>query len=142
MEKKFKVDSLSDLKTVAQFIAQLSNEYSHFCLEAEMGAGKTTLINQVCKELGVSEHTSSPTYSIVNEYKTDLGKSIYHFDLYRLKNEEELLDIGIIEILESYELCFFEWPEKIQTFIPKPHFRLYIRIESDLSREMTLYYDY
>ena len=139
MEKKFKVDSLSDLKTVAQFIAQLSNEYSHFCLEAEMGAGKTTLINQVCKELGVSEHTSSPTYSIVNEYKTDLGKSIYHFDLYRLKNEEELLDIGIIEILESYELCFFEWPEKILSYLDEKFVNLTIEV-TDNTRFITLNY--
>jgi tRNA threonylcarbamoyladenosine biosynthesis protein TsaE len=139
MEKKFKVDSLSDLKTVAQFIAQLSNEYSHFCLEAEMGAGKTTLINQVCKELGVSEHTSSPTYSIVNEYKTDLGKSIYHFDLYRLKNEEELLDIGIIEILESYELCFFEWPEKILSYLDEKFVNLTIEVINN-TRFITLNY--
>ena len=139
MEKKFKVDSLSDLKTVAQFVAQLSNEYSHFCLEAEMGAGKTTLINQVCKELGVSEHTSSPTYSIVNEYKTDLGKSIYHFDLYRLKNEEELLDIGIIEILESYELCFFEWPEKILSYLDEKFVNLTIEV-TDNTRFITLNY--
>lgn len=139
MEKKFEVKELDDLRPVAQFIKELSNEYSHFCLEAQMGAGKTTLINEVCKQMGVTEHTSSPTYSIVNEYRTDTDKSIFHFDLYRLKDEGELLDIGIMEILDSNELCFFEWPEKILPFLDEKFVNLTIEV-ANTSRIITLIY--
>jgi len=83
-----------------------------------MGAGKTTLINLICKKMGVKEHTSSPTYSIVNEYLDADNNSIFHFDLYRINDEAELLDIGIIEILDSNSVCFIEWPDKTLNFIP------------------------
>ncbi len=139
MKKTFEVNNLKDLKPVAKFISELSKEIPHFCLEAEMGAGKTTLINEVCTQMGVSEHTSSPTYSIVNEYKTDSGKSIFHFDLYRLKNKGELLDIGILEILDSQEICFFEWPEKILPYLDEKFVNLSIEVKGP-TRFITLNY--
>jgi tRNA threonylcarbamoyladenosine biosynthesis protein TsaE len=83
-----------------------------------MGNGKTTLIKQLCKKLGVSESTSSPTFSIVNEYKTDKNNTIYHFDFYRIKNESEVLDFGYEEYLYSGNYCFIEWPEKIPNMLP------------------------
>lgn len=139
MKKTFEIKHLKEIVKVARFLAELTDEFKHFCFEAEMGAGKTTLINQVCKELGVLERTSSPTYSIVNEYKTNSGKHIFHFDLYRLKNQAELLDIGIMEILDSNELCFFEWPEKIKPFLDENFVNLSIEV-SDTTRFITLNY--
>ena len=139
MKNQFEIKELNELGKAAQFIAELTNEFSHFCFDAEMGAGKTTLINEVCKELGVAEHTSSPTYSIVNEYKTNSGSSIFHFDLYRLKNEAELLDIGIMEILDSGDICFFEWPEKIRPFLDEKFVNLSIEV-SNATRFITLNY--
>ena len=139
MEKRFKVRSLEELKPVAEFIKELSGEYSHFCLEAPMGAGKTTLINEVCKSLGISEHTSSPTYSIVNEYRTTNNHSVFHFDLYRLNDEMELLDIGIMEILDSGAICFFEWPDKILSYLDEKFVNLTIEVV-DTTRIITLTY--
>ena len=93
-----------------------------------MGAGKTTLINETCKQLGVKEPTSSPTYSIVNEYIGKENRSIFHFDLYRLKSEHELLDIGMLEILDSRNLCFIEWPEKTMNYLPGKHVEVKIEV--------------
>jgi tRNA threonylcarbamoyladenosine biosynthesis protein TsaE len=139
MEKKFEIKELIGLVPVANFIKELSQEYSHFCLEAPMGAGKTTLIKEFCRVMGVIEHTSSPTYSIVNEYETESGNSIFHFDLYRLRSETELLDIGILEILDSGNLCFFEWPEKIHTYLDEKFVNLTIEVV-DTTRIITLTY--
>lgn len=118
MEKQFEIMSLEELNPVADYICELIKNEPHFCFNAEMGAGKTTLINLVCKKMGVKEHTSSPTYSIVNEYLDSENNSIFHFDLYRINEEAELLDIGMIEILDSNSVCFIEWPEKTLNFIP------------------------
>jgi len=118
MEKKFIIKQEKELEEVAICLAKLCATETHFCFNAEMGAGKTTLINLVCKKRGVKEHTSSPTYSIVNEYLDNENNSIFHFDLYRINDEAELLDIGIIEILDSNSVCFIEWPEKTLNFIP------------------------
>lgn len=139
MEKRFEATNLAELKPVAEFIQELSKEYSHFCLEAPMGAGKTTLINEVCKILGVTEHTSSPTYSIVNEYRNGNNNSIYHFDLYRLNDAMELLDIGIIEIIDSQAICFFEWPDKILSYLDENFVNLTIEVV-DTTRIITLTY--
>ena len=118
MEKQFEIGSLEELDGVANYICELAKTNAHFCFNAQMGAGKTTLINLVCKKMGVKEHTSSPTYSIVNEYLDRDNKSVFHFDLYRIEDEAELLDIGMIEILDSNSVCFIEWPEKTLNFIP------------------------
>ena len=84
-----------------------------------MGAGKTTIIKALCKHLGVEDVTSSPTFSLVNEYETPDGKCIYHFDLYRINSEIEALDMGIEEYLYSGNWCFIEWPEKIPNLLPE-----------------------
>ena len=128
MQTEFKIKELSELKEVAKFICELTKNRFHFCFEAPMGAGKTTLINEVCKQLGVKEHTSSPTYSIVNEYIGKDNSSIFHFDLYRIKNEIELLDIGMIEILDSNAVCFIEWPEKTMNYIPGEYVQIEIEV--------------
>lgn len=85
----------------------------------EMGVGKTTLIKELLNLLGVKEHTSSPTFSIVNEYRSGSGEPVYHFDFYRLKTPEEAMDIGIEEIFEEDAWVFMEWPEKIGNLLPQ-----------------------
>lgn len=131
MEKLYEVSRLEDLNSAADFICELAKTNSHFCFNAEMGAGKTTLINLVCKKMGVKEHTSSPTYSIVNEYIDKENNSIFHFDLYRINDEMELLDIGMIEILDSNSVCFIEWPDKTLNFIPGNYVEVNIEKEKE-----------
>ena len=92
-----------------------------------MGAGKTTFIKALCKHLGVEDVTSSPTFSLVNDYETSEGTSIYHFDLYRINSEIEALDMGIEEYLYSNNWCFIEWPEKIPNLLPEKFTTVNIR---------------
>lgn len=96
-----------------------------FAVEGTMGAGKTTTINAICKAMGIEE-SSSPTFSLVNEYETKEKVKVYHFDLYRLESLREALDIGIEEYLETEAYSFIEWPEIIQPIMPLPHYRMTI----------------
>ena len=102
----------------------------------EMGVGKTTLIKEMCKVLGVKNATSSPTFSLVNQYNTPSGL-IYHFDCYRLKTETEALDMGIEEYLDSGNWCFIEWPEKIANLLPQKHTSLKIEMDGTGARRLT-----
>lgn len=114
--KTFEISSLPALQDLAKFIVETYSEERCFLFFGEMGTGKTTLIKYICSELGIEEHTSSPTYSIVNEYVSG-EKRVFHFDLYRLKNQEELLDIGFEEYVYSDAFLFIEWPELSLDFI-------------------------
>lgn len=87
--------------------------------EGPMGAGKTTLIKELCRQLGVEENVSSPTFALVNEYEGRGGKLIYHFDFYRINQEREALDIGAPEYFESGSLCLIEWPSMIPSLLPE-----------------------
>ncbi len=91
-----------------------------------MGAGKTTLIKQLIKQLGVTDNVSSPTFSLVNEYQNNKGKSIFHFDFYRIKDEVEALDIGIEEYFDTDAYCFIEWSEMIAGLLPPEHVAVFI----------------
>ena len=108
--------ALSELKPIAQ---QIIAQWKHpiLLLEAPMGAGKTTLIKALCSELGVMQAVSSPTFSLVNSYQDSEGKTLYHFDLFRLNSLEEALDIGIEEYLDSGARCMIEWPERIRPLL-------------------------
>ena len=118
--------SLDQLEEVAQkIIAENPNKVILF--HGEMGVGKTTLIKQLCKTLGVNDATSSPTFSLVNEYQTETNQTVYHFDFYRLNKETEALDMGVDDYLYSGNWCFIEWSEKISGLIPQQH--TVIRIE-------------
>jgi tRNA threonylcarbamoyladenosine biosynthesis protein TsaE len=105
--------------------------------DGEMGAGKTTLIKAVCKQLGVVDEVSSPTFSLVNEYKTTIGKTIYHFDFYRIKNIEEVYDIGYEDYFFSGNICLIEWPEKVSELLENEDiFSIKIEKLSDDEREV------
>ena len=96
----------------------------------DMGAGKTTLINALCAALNVVDSTSSPTYSLVNEYLTSKGETVYHFDFYRIKNEYEALDIGVEEYFYNGNYCFIEWPEKIANLLPAKALEVHIEVQN------------
>jgi len=130
--------SLDDIQSVAQqLLAQ--NPKKVILLVGEMGAGKTTLIKALVAALGVQNATSSPTFSLVNEYHTDTNGPVYHFDVYRIKEETEAYDFGMDEYLYSGHWCFVEWPEKIPTLIPKEHSTIKIKTLSATTRELELY---
>jgi len=102
-----------------------------------MGCGKTTLIKDLTKALGVKDRVSSPTFSLVNEYLSDKGNILYHFDFYRIKKEEEALDIGIDDYFYADNYCFVEWPEKIENLVPLNAVAIYITVNKDNSRTLT-----
>lgn len=129
--------SLEDLKPVAQEILQYAGNETVFLFYGEMGAGKTTLIKSLCAILGVKGNTSSPTFSIVNEYEGE-NSLIYHFDFYRLKNEQEALDLGYEEYFYSGNPCFVEWPEKISNLLPENYLKINLEIISENSRKIIL----
>ncbi len=109
--------SLDEIEQVAKKI-MLEKPHKVILFHGDMGVGKTTFIKALSKALGVTDATSSPTFSIVNEYKADGNLMVYHFDMYRLKSEIEALDMGIEEYLYSGNWCFIEWAEKIPNLIP------------------------
>ena len=129
--------SLQQLEEVAQkIIAEKPNKIILF--HGEMGVGKTTLIKQLCLTLGVTGATSSPTFSLVNEYEADSNTLVYHFDFYRLNKEEEALDMGVDDYLYSGNWCFIEWAEKIPNLIPEVHSVITISLLADGKRSLTL----
>ena len=131
------VFSLDQIQEVAkQILAQ--NPKKIILFNGEMGVGKTTLIKQLCKSLGVEDATSSPTFSLVNEYYTANNQIVYHFDFYRLNKETEALDMGVDDYLYSGNWCFIEWSEKIANLIPEEHSTVTISLLSDGKRELEL----
>ncbi len=112
------IGNLSQLPAVAKQLLKSFDEKKIIAFYGAMGAGKTTLIKAICVELGVTDTISSPTYSIVNEYRTSNGEKIYHFDFYRIKSVEEAYDMGYEEYFYSNAYCFIEWPEKIEELMP------------------------
>ncbi|MCI9845664.1 tRNA (adenosine(37)-N6)-threonylcarbamoyltransferase complex ATPase subunit type 1 TsaE [Flavobacterium pectinovorum] len=131
------VFSLDQIQEVAeQIIAQ--NPKKIILFNGEMGVGKTTLIKQLCKTLGVEDATSSPTFSLVNEYYTSNNQIVYHFDFYRLNKETEALDMGVDDYLYSGNWCFIEWSEKIASLIPDEHSVATIELLENGQRELKL----
>tara|TARA_X000000368_G_C22832128_1_gene623795 strand:- start:178 stop:585 length:408 start_codon:yes stop_codon:yes gene_type:complete len=118
--------NINDLETVANAIIQNTYNRKIILLNGEMGVGKTTLVKEIAKLLGVEENVSSPTFSIVNEYHGN--EVIFHFDFYRLESEEEAYDFGIEEYFDSGNLCLLEWPEKISNLLPSSDLCLDVQI--------------
>jgi len=131
------IKSPSDLDNVAQQIIEQAGNQKTFLFYGDMGAGKTTLIKSLCKQLGSNDNITSPTFSIVNQYNGE-GATIYHFDFYRLKNEHEALDIGFEEYLYSGNYCFIEWPEKIPNLLPDNFIIICIQVMDNNSRQINI----
>ncbi len=135
MKHQIQIASLSDLPRAAKEFLQAIGKYTLVAFYAPMGAGKTTFITALCKELGVQEDAiSSPTFAIVNEYRGFEGRPIYHFDFYRIENPAEALDIGLYDYLDSGELCLMEWPENIESLLPEETIEVHITVQPDGSR--------
>jgi tRNA threonylcarbamoyladenosine biosynthesis protein TsaE len=117
MKREFLCSGLHEINRAAKEVLEFSGDRRIVAFYGEMGVGKTTLIKEICNVLGSEDTVSSPTYSIVNEYAGP-GNTIYHFDFYRIKNEEEALDMGYEEYFDSGSLCLIEWPEKISNLLP------------------------
>jgi tRNA threonylcarbamoyladenosine biosynthesis protein TsaE len=114
MSKIFYVNKAQELDEIAKAIVEVFENEKKIVFFGEMGVGKTTLIKSICKVLNVQDLVTSPTFSVVNEYQNKDGNSLYHFDFYRIKNQEELFDLGLEEYIYSDNYCFIEWPEKAE----------------------------
>lgn len=125
---KLIVETLSDVGGCAQKITDAIPNKGVVLVHGEMGAGKTTLIKHLCAAMGVVDEVNSPTYALVNEYRTAIGDIIYHFDLYRLESAEEALDIGIEEYFDSGALCFVEWPDRLEYLTPEAGINIHIAL--------------
>jgi len=135
MKNSVTVKNLSELPAAAERFADIARSRRILALDAPMGAGKTTFTSALCKALGVEgDVVNSPTFSIVNEYVTKDGESIFHFDFYRLKNKAEVLDIGYYDYIDSGCICIMEWPEIIGDLLPEDALTLHISVQNDQSR--------
>jgi len=128
---------LSEIATVAKLV--LDNSSSRILLfYGTMGSGKTTLIKELANQLGVQNVTSSPTFSLVNEYHTKEGELLLHFDFYRIEKEEEAYDMGIEEYFERNAWCFVEWPENVENLLPLESVVIQLTINPDNSRNIQI----
>lgn len=136
------IASIDDLPRAAKEMASLMDDRTVYAFHGEMGAGKTTFINALAQELGVDpeEATSSPTFAIVNEYRSDTtAELIYHFDLYRIEDLDEALDMGIEDYLDSGALCLIEWPDRVSDLLPDDTVNVEITVNDDGTRTLTIH---
>lgn len=126
-------------QAATEFAAQMGDE-TVYAFYGEMGAGKTTFIGELCRALGVEDDlANSPSFSIINEYRSDTtAELIYHFDLYRLENIDDALEIGVEDYFDSGALCLLEWPERIEALLPDDTVKVHITVNPDESRTLTI----
>ena len=137
--KEFHINGVDELGQVADYLISLRNVSDIIAFYGPMGAGKTTLIKNLCHKMGVTDEVNSPTFAIVNEYVTIEGESVYHFDFYRIKKLEEVFDIGYDNYFYSGNLCLLEWPEMIDPLMPDRFIRVEIALgETDDSRKISV----
>lgn len=138
--KTINIPTLADLPQAAREFVEAMDDSTVFAFYGDMGAGKTTFIGELCRELGVSDDvTNSPSFSIVNEYRSDTtAELIYHFDLYRLESLNEALDMGIEDYFDSGALCLLEWPERVEELLPDDAVRVKLFVNDDDSRTLQL----
>ncbi len=129
--------SLQELSQIAAEILHFS-EHKVLLFYGEMGVGKTTLIKELVKQLGVSDNVSSPTFSLVNEYHTTTDEKVYHFDFYRIDNEEEAMDMGSEEYFYSNCWCLVEWPNKVENLLPLKSVSITITVNNKEQRTIEL----
>ena len=132
---ELRIDNIDSIREAARQFVTATGENTVFAFYGKMGAGKTTFIKAVCEELGVEDVITSPTFAIVNEYRSDTtGELIYHFDFYRIKKIEEVYDMGYEDYFYSGALCFIEWPELIEELLPEEAVKGTIEENADGSR--------
>ena len=140
--KTFTITSLEEIDKVAgdfiQYISESDLQSNIFAFYGKMGAGKTTFIKAICKVLGVKDIVNSPTFTIINEYRSSRGFPIYHFDFYRINRLQEAFDIGTEDYFAGNGLCLIEWPEKIAEILPEDHIKVTITTNPDLSRTVSI----
>jgi tRNA threonylcarbamoyladenosine biosynthesis protein TsaE len=133
---KILIKDKSQLHSAVKKLLKYAGDNKIFAFYGSMGAGKTTIIKVICAELGAIDIASSPTFTLVNEYKTSTGESIYHIDFYRIKKQEEVFDFGVEEYLTGESYCFMEWPELVEEILPPE--TLNVRITVDEHEQRTL----
>ena len=134
---EIKIESLNDIQQAARQFVEAMGENTVFALYGKMGAGKTTFVKALCEELGVTDVITSPTFAIVNEYRSDeSGELIYHFDFYRIKKLSEVYDMGYEDYFFSGALCFIEWPELVAELLPGDVVKVSIEECEDGSRSI------
>lgn len=126
------------LNTAAKQLLEQSGENKIFAFYGSMGAGKTTFIKAICRTLGAVDIVSSPTFTLVNEYKTSSGESLYHIDFYRIRKQEEVYDFGIEEYLTGDSYCFMEWPELIEEILPEETIKVRISVDENEQRILSI----
>jgi tRNA threonylcarbamoyladenosine biosynthesis protein TsaE len=129
--------TLKDLEKAAKGLITLFSEQRVFAFYGKMGAGKTTFIQAICRELGTPDNVTSPTFALINEYKTPAGNSIFHFDFYRIKDIEEAFDLGYEDYFYSGDYCLIEWPEKIEPLLPENYVAVKIDVSANEERKIT-----
>lgn len=136
--KEFFIQSEAEIPRAARWFVDEMKNARVFAFRGELGAGKTTLIKAICQLLNVRETVSSPSFALVNEYTSKSGGIIYHMDLYRIREKEELFDIGFEDYIFSDHLCFIEWPEIGAELLPPESMNVKIEINPDHSRKISL----
>ena len=135
---EIKINALTDINAAAEEFVKAIDQNTVFAFYGKMGAGKTTFIKAVCEALGVTDVVNSPTFSIVNEYRSDTtGELIYHFDFYRIKKLEEVYDMGYEDYFYGGGVCFIEWPELIEDLLPEDTIRVEIKENTDGTRTVS-----
>lgn len=132
--KTIDIASLDDLDRAAGQFVEITRDHNKFAFHGAMGSGKTTLIKVICRILGATDSVTSPTFSLVNEYVTPEGNTLYHFDLYRINTMEELFDLGYEEYFFGDSFVFVEWAEKAESMIPDFFVRVFLEENGSGSR--------
>lgn len=136
--KELKIDSLDELKSVAEAVIESLDGRNVVAFCGAMGAGKTTLISAIMEYLGSDDTVTSPTFALVNQYGTAGGDTVYHFDFYRINRIEEVFDMGYEEYFYSGDLCLIEWPELIEELLPEDAMVIRIEVLSPTERRFTI----
>jgi tRNA threonylcarbamoyladenosine biosynthesis protein TsaE len=130
------IKSLDTIHETAEEFVRGMGDNTVFAFHGKMGAGKTTFIKAICEKLGVEDTINSPTFAIINEYRSNSGELVYHFDFYRINKQEEAFDLGYEDYFYSGSLCFIEWPEKIEDLLPHDTIHVTITEQEDGSRQV------
>lgn len=138
MAEVIEITGLDRINDAAKQFVEKMGDNTVFAFRGDMGAGKTTFIKAICEQLGVEDVINSPTFAIVNEYRSGSGELIYHFDFYRINKPEEAYDFGYEDYFYSGALCFIEWPEKVEDLLPTDSVDVFIEETDNGSRVLTM----